>query len=93
MSQIQDKGEEGLIACGRTQLSMALSLAPLLCTCTATLYHPHSDGSGCTKWTTQGARRLLSVTPWYGAHVSVRRESATSRPPLAAHALLCMQLL
>jgi len=27
-------------------------------------YHPYSDGSACTKWTDQVARRLLPVGPW-----------------------------
>jgi len=52
--------------------------------------HSYSDGCGCTKWTTQVARRLLSVAlgMWHEAHASVRGESATSHPSLAAHALL-----
>ena len=46
-------------------------------------YHPYSDGSDCTKRTTQVARRLPSVAPWPVA--SVRGESATSHPSLATH--------
>ena len=52
-----------LIACIR-QLIIALRLVMLACSCTAFSCHPYSDGSGCTKWTAQVARRLMSVAPW-----------------------------
>jgi len=60
----------GLSACGRLQLSITVRLAVQL---HSDSYHPYSDGSGCTKWTTQVARCLLSVAPWSEAwnHASV----------------------
>lgn len=77
----------GFIACGHLQLSIALRVAVLACSCTAFLITPTVTALAVLN----RPLRLLDVCClwllglWHGTHASVTGESATSHPSLAAH--------